>query len=148
VKRLKIKGFDQDQIWGEIQLQNKPLTAWIENKIELLLREQDSINFDFINEIERNEKKRDSDEKRDVLNEEQNEENDQNQKKEKKRSEDWNEKIDVENDAIDQKSLSESSTSKNKKKKRKKSSILDDRFFRLDEMEEFVRKAEKVLFTR
>jgi hypothetical protein len=147
VKRLKIKGFDEDQIWEEIQLQNKPLTNWIENKIELLLKEKDSINFDFNDELEFNGKKRKRDEESDALNDEQKEENGHNQKKKMMIPEDLNEKIDVENNVTDQNSLSESSTSKNKKKNRKKSSILDDKFFRLDEMEEFVRQAEKVQFT-
>jgi U3 small nucleolar RNA-associated protein MPP10 len=135
IKKLKIDGFDEDQIWEELQLLNRPLTAWIETKIETFLTNSDIIDFQLDSlvrdtqedyKVDDNSVERGKTDKETIVNEENAATKNLNNKSRR-----------------DDNSNSESSTTKVKKKKRKKSSLVDDEFFRLEDMEEFVRQAEK-----
>jgi U3 small nucleolar RNA-associated protein MPP10 len=140
IKKLIIDGFDEDQIWEEIQLQNKPLTEWLESQVETFLSDTQALNFgiehNLLNSNQTDSTKKNSDKP--------NQDKSSEMFTETSHSSTENEKVVNEQKEEPSHSRSEGSQSKKKKKGRKKASEIDDKFFRLEDMEEFIRQAEMV----
>jgi len=45
LQQLFVTGFDAEQIWEELQLQNEPITTYLQKQVDSLLDKQTDIDF-------------------------------------------------------------------------------------------------------